>query len=162
MRKDWPQITVNPDGSRTWRLNGLSIYVSSIELTPTEEYNGRRRKYKLLRNFTFSVRTDSGSYVMTMRAKAGWTTDFASQPAFAGILLGPRDGDALVPSLVHDLACEENFPGFMANSIFTNAMIVAGVPKWKRVVYFLTLEILGYGSLPFRAFSALLRLLKRG
>lgn len=79
------------------------------------------------------------------RAKEGYIWDGASIPWIAWKIIGAKtDPRFLVPSLVHDLLCENHeFVGndrYFADKVFERLLYVSGVPAVKRWAMFHTVD----------------------
>lgn len=80
----------------------------------------------------------------TFLIPAGFSTDFASIPRFAHVLL-PKNGEYDAPAVLHDwlyYAALTNRD--TADFIFLEAMEVLGVPKWKRVLLYRAVRDFGW------------------
>ena len=140
-------------------VNGNEIVYRKIQYVWTDEYNGRRRKAKLVNEFSVLIKVqengskDSGLHIL-VNIPAGYKTDFASIPFIAQVFLGDRIQFA-EESIAHDWLCDRNAPRFLANATMRIIMESMGRPKWKVLAVYYALMIAGYGSPIFRLFTKL-------
>lgn len=67
----------------------------------------------------------------------GFVTDLASIPAWLRWLLNPYAPDTAVPAAAHDWLLQCGYEERLAAAYFYVAMKDWGVPRWKRIAYFL-------------------------
>ncbi|MGE3705688.1 MAG: DUF1353 domain-containing protein, partial [Vicinamibacterales bacterium] len=76
---------------------------------------------------------------------AGFTTDWASIPWLARLLLSPTDPHYLRAAGTHDfLYARGGIARVVADAIFVDAMRALGCPMWKRVLLYLGVRLGGW------------------
>jgi len=131
--------------SRCLVSNGLRVESSELMLVPTDNYNGRRRIYKLGLPYSLTMLFEGGS--CEIRVPTSFRTDLASLPIFAQIILGNRDDRGIMEAaIIHDWVCCRRLPAPIANGYMLLVMIVFGVPRWKRILILFGLTYFGYRS----------------
>ncbi len=143
--------------SHSWTFNGLTVRMTPIHMEPTQQYNGRRRIWRLLKPFKLeivSTNSTDGQMYQSFILPIGFKSDFASMPLLSQIILGGRD-DFLISSLIHDYMCDAHLPGFMTNATMRIVMAAEGIAWWRRVSIFYTLMLFGYSSPIYRMCGAI-------
>jgi hypothetical protein len=101
-------------------------FVGDVETRWLHE-RGDDRRMQLLKPFAFQDR-----HGVLWEAPNGWIVDGASIPRFFWRLCDPFVGDYRLASVVHDVACDQKTrPWQQVHRMFYEAMVCAGVPKWK-------------------------------
>jgi hypothetical protein len=133
-----------------YRYNGLKITIPRpLVLCPTNMMSGRRRVYRLEREFSIYIRSD-GAYE-NYEVPAGFATDLATIPLLAQVFVGGNDAPGVAEaSVFHDWACVQGMPRSYANSKLFYLMLAFKAPYWKALAFYAAVSMFGYGSLVAR------------
>lgn len=134
------------------KFKGFRVDASEVNLVPTHKYNGRRRIYRLDKDFWIVFTYTCGRQEFCV--KAGEETDFATIPIFLQIVLGNRDAVGILEaSIIHDLLCRLELPRSITMAYMWVAMVSYKVPSWKRYGFLFGLMLFGYNSWPSNIFK---------
>lgn len=117
----------------------MSSFTTPADLRMLENY-----KFELLEAFEYHV----GAYPSdeVIRVPAGFVTDLASVPRALWAVLPPH-GKYAKAAIIHDyLYTKGEVPRLEADRVFSEAMEVLGVPKWKRKLMYWAVRAFGAGS----------------
>ena len=96
------------------------------------------RTWEVAREFRYYVGVENSDEVI--RVPLGFITDFASVPRFAWFII-PPDGKYTQAAVLHDfLVKTKQYSRDKTNKIFLEAMEVLGVPKWKRLLMYWSVQ----------------------
>jgi hypothetical protein len=99
---------------------------------------------QLLATFEFHVGQYPSADVITV--PAGTVTDLASTPRILWSVLPPF-GEYTKAAIVHDYLYQQAIgTKRYADDVFLEAMIVLGVPRWRRAVMYWAVSVFGRGS----------------
>ena len=144
MSRSWRRRPA-PQPTTEFRENGLLVTTTALQLEPTCHMNGRRRVYRLLVPYNVSLYFDGGYLFISV--PQWFTTDFATFPIIAQIVLGNRDAPGVQEaSVIHDYLCKLKMPATVANAFMLAILSVFKVPRWKRGLIFFGLTYFGYRS----------------
>lgn len=103
-------------------------HFTELHVTPTREFEERRRIYLLMEDFTYTSKKYG-----TITVPKGFRTDFASVPPPLQLLF-PSDGRYLEATIIHDYLYENAiFTKQIADEILAEGMKVLGVKKWRQI-----------------------------
>lgn len=131
-----------------FKYGPLEVKMSRLLLGLTSEFNGRRRVYELL--VDFSVNIDNDNSEIYIEVPKDTKTDLASIPLICQPFIGSA-AEYAHAAVIHDFCCDHGWPRFAANAVMRMLMEARGHPKWKILTVYYTLMIFGYASLPMRA-----------
>jgi hypothetical protein len=134
---------IHKDDERKGVFGGVEIQMSPFEAAPTSKFRGRRRVWKLTKPLDVSI--TGSNWAQDIHVPVGYETDFGTIPIFLQMILGNRDTYVEVFT-VHDMLCDYEVPGFVANSILRTMMLLLGAPYWKRLAFYIGLQLFGYQS----------------
>ena len=150
----------SPWVKKSFRDNGLLVMVSDLITQPTDELNGRRRVYRLVKEFRVALSFDGGYF--EVQIPVNFKTDFATFPVWTQIVLGNRDAPGIQEaSVIHDRMCELKIPATVSNAVMLAVLSVFNVPRWKRGLIFFGLSYFGYRSFLLKLAQRIKRWLKR-
>jgi hypothetical protein len=103
----------------------MSSFTAPLTVTKIGE-----RKWRVEREFSYHIGSEGSLEVVTV--PNGFETDFASVPRGLWNII-PPDGEYTQAAVLHDFLCvTKPFPQKRIDYIFYEAMVVLGVPLWKR------------------------------
>lgn len=123
----------------------VDFRVIEPDMSKEEKQDITKRPFLNKEEFTIVLFDLKRNRRYSFKAKKGYIWDGASIPWVAWRLIGAKtDPRFLVPSLVHDLLCENHeFVGndrYFADKVFERLLFVSGVPAWKRWTMFHTVD----------------------
>ncbi len=100
------------------------------------------RKWEVTRSFDYHVGKEDSGEVVTI--PKGFITDFASSPRITWVFF-PPDGRYTQAAVLHDyLIKTKQYSRDKTNKIFLEAMEVLGVPMWKRLIMYWSVQVWTY------------------
>lgn len=150
---------IHRDEPRKFYSDGVLINMSPFEAAPTAKFRGRRRVWRLTK--PLDVLITGKNWSQDIHVPLGYETDFGTVPIFLQMILGNRDTYAEVFT-VHDMLCDDNAPGFIANSLLRTMLLLLRAPYWKRLAFYFGLQLFGYQSPASKLFAKSKSLFTKG